>query len=473
MPVRLYNSEWRTYKAKRKVGKLCYHYCSKQSHLPIRDVLNDHRQGFKAEPNYETASYNWCASCNRPSIQSAVQDGLSHILFITKYTGTNDDYVGRHFIVGYYRIGWITKTEQRYAIRAEEMSFARVEHAYEVTPKRWQRINKYGSTQRLENLRWATQRIRGGLLDEILQLLEDHNATDDYLHEVARLKAEYNPFQQVPTGRIFVINVGANTSSPLQSPLFDDGRFEFVPILEQNAQDGEELLSYADLRQFNAPDKPLLQLFPKTSVSGQEKVHYDPEFDTWTFGDNIRQKSNLQDLQPGDFLFFLARLVRYDGEQFDHNGATFALIGYLKVAERLDDPDSPLFTSPAFVRNAHVRRWKTDPSGFGDFAIFEGSVDSRRFRYAVPFTRKFVDHVPILKASGNRWRWGRTTDLGVIGSNTRTARMHIDPGTSEGQERAERFWLHIWNLQEDQTAEQTLAEDQSCVGRDTANTRRT
>jgi hypothetical protein len=448
MSIRLEGNRWTVYQPSQKIGKLCYHYCSKQSYLPIRDVLNDHGEGFKVEPNYETASYNWYASCNCPSVHAAVTDGLSHILFITKYTGTNNDYTGRYFIVGFFEVGWKTKIEGRYAVRAKRMCFVSIEHAYEVTPRRWQRINKYGTTQRLENLRWATQRVNGDLLNEILCHLEDYDATDAYLREVARLKAEYNPFEQVPTGHIFIINVGANISSPLQSPLFDDGRFEFVPIPEDNTQDSDESLAYADLKQFNAPNKPLLQLFGRLSVPPQKKVHYDPEFATWTFGDNVKKKSNLQDLQVGDFLFFLARLVPYDGRQFNHHKAIFALIGYLEIADRLDDPDNPLFTSPSFVRNAHVRRWKVDPSSFDSFAIFKGSANSRRFRYATPFNRQFVERVPILKVNGSEWGWGQTTDLGVIGSHTRMVRMHIDPGSTEGPERAERFWQHIWARQE-------------------------
>jgi len=58
MCVRLESDEWIAYQPAQKVGKLCYHYCSKRSHLPIRAVLDDHGQKFKVEPNYETVTYN-------------------------------------------------------------------------------------------------------------------------------------------------------------------------------------------------------------------------------------------------------------------------------------------------------------------------------------------------------------------------------------------------------------------------------
>ncbi len=303
------DNQWEVYKPTQQAGKLCYYLCSRHTLLPIRDVLNGHGQGFKVEPNYETATYNWCTKCNGPSVHAAVKDGLSHILFITKYTGQDKTYFGRYFVVGYYEIGWVTKVVGRYAIRAKKMSFVPIEYAYEITPTRWQRINPNGNTTSLQNLRNATQRIRGNLLNEILQHLDKYDAAEDYLREVARLKADYNPFEQVPTGCIFIINVGSNTSSPLQSPLFDDGQFEFIPIPEHQPPDSNKFLTYADLRQFNHADEALLDLFPQPPITPQTKVHNDPEFLTLTYGDNIKQQSNLACLKVGHLLFFLARRV--------------------------------------------------------------------------------------------------------------------------------------------------------------------
>ena len=134
----------------------------------------------------------------------------------------------------------------------------------------------------------------------------------------------------------------------------------------------------------------------------------------------------------------------YD-DQFHHDKAIFALVGYLEIAEWLDNLEEPV--EPAYKRNAHVTRWLVDPSSFNGFRIFKGATQSRRFQFAVPFNREFVEHVPILLASGEKWKWGRTTDLGVIGSNTRTARMFIDPSASGGRKQAERFWKYISTFQ--------------------------
>lgn len=435
MPTTFDPVQWISYTPKRREGKLCYHNCTEDSELPLRDVLYE-----STEPNYETATYNWCDRCNQPSVRSAVNKGLSHILFITRYKGKTSAYAERYFIVGYYEIGWTAEIEGNVAVRPKNFSFVPIEHAYEITPERWQRINIYGNTQYLSSLWHATQRIGGDLLAEIIGQLDKHNRVTDYLKEVAQLKARYNPYDTVPPGRIFIINVGANSEHPQQSPLFEDRTFEFVPI----PGDYEEGLTYGDVPQFYYPNKPLLDRFGTPAVSPSDKVHNDPEFATFTYGDKIR-KGALRQLKQCDFLFYLARLVPYDEQLFDTDGAIFALIGYIEIGERLDDPNAPMFTSPAFYRNAHVRRWKYDRASFDDFVVFKGSTNSRRFRYAVPFDREFVEHIPILTAERNAWQWGRTSEVGEIAWYTRTARLHINPSTDAV--RAERFWTRIWESQ--------------------------
>ena len=436
MPTKSKSGQWKQYRPAKKVGKLCYHNCTMDSEFPLRNVL-----GKSTEPNYEMATYNWCACCNQPAVRTAVQCGLSHLLFITKYKGRNECYRDRYFIVGYYELGWTAEINGCTAIRAKNLCFVPVEHAYEITDGRWQCINPHGETTRLTNLRWATQRISEICLDKIVQHLDKHNRVADYLLEVARLKAKYNPFQDVPKGRIFIINVGANTSHRQQSPLFNDRTFEFIPIPGGH----DEGLTYADLRQFNDPDMPLFDRFADSAISPSKKVHNDPEFATFTYGDNLRKKGGLRQLQAGDFLFFLARLVPYAARQFDEKNARFALIGYLEIEERFDNPDDLMFTSPALNKNAHVMRWVNNPASFTDYAVFKGSINSRRFHTAVPFDRKFVEHIPILKKNRTAWKWGKQTDLGVIGSNTRAVRMHIDP--KKDKKRAKRFWKRIWKLQ--------------------------
>ena len=94
------------------------------------------------------------------------------------------------------------------AVRPRKLSFARIEDAYEITPERWQQINPKSANPELNSHRYAKQRVCGDMFEEIINLLDAHDSTTDYLLEVARLKAESNPFKSVPSGRIFIINVG-------------------------------------------------------------------------------------------------------------------------------------------------------------------------------------------------------------------------------------------------------------------------
>lgn len=164
---------WKPYCPTRKVGKLCSYLCTEESEFPVRDIRL--RCGC-AEPNYETATYNWYAECNQGRIRTAVREGRSHILFVTRYKGKQRRYVNRSFIVGYYEIGWIAETSGRTAIKAKNLCFVPIEHACEFP---------------VDNLRWLPGDIVN--LDEIVQHLDRHNRVDDYLLEVDRLKATHNP----------------------------------------------------------------------------------------------------------------------------------------------------------------------------------------------------------------------------------------------------------------------------------------
>ena len=63
--------------------------------------------------------------------------------------------------------------------------------------------------------------------------------------------------------RVFLANVGANSShSPLFSPLFEDGTFEFLPIPEgdPNLDESDSAVRYRDLRSHYNPGQDLLRL---------------------------------------------------------------------------------------------------------------------------------------------------------------------------------------------------------------------
>ena len=244
-------------------------------------------------------------------------------------------------------------------------------------------------------------------------------------------------------GRIFLANVGVNAGHRFSSPLFPDGTFEFIPIPEAPDLEGLHVLRYRDLRSHNSPMPDLADHIPRRLWN--KAAHNDPEFETLTYGDNCEtspRAAALKQLEPGDFLFFLARLARQtDGKTPSHG---FYLIGYFQIDEVLRDvraqPDSE--TLRRFGHNAHVRRGLSDTDLWDRFWVFRGSRRSRRFENAVPITRAIAVEL-FTSADGSPWHWDKgRTELQVIGSYTRSCRCVCWQSAQVGQIRTREDYYY-------------------------------
>jgi hypothetical protein len=240
--------------------------------------------------------------------------------------------------------------------------------------------------------------------------------------------------------KIYLCNVGVNAShigKGLQSPLFNDGTFEFITIPElpplRNSL-SPHLVRYQDLKCFNQPAKPLTAYIPPKLYD--TVTHYDPEFEQFTYGDECGRtprSAALKKVQVGDWLFFIARLARYNEQINKFTGEVgFYLVGAIEVAEIL--ADNGKIPSEAdlikFGHNAHLRRAIATVDGYNGydgFYIFKGSARSQRFKYAKLFGRNEAVYF-LRDKDGQNWQWrdGRT-DLQIIGSYTRTCRCVLDP----------------------------------------------
>jgi len=239
--------------------------------------------------------------------------------------------------------------------------------------------------------------------------------------------------------RIFIINVGVNAShGNLRSPVYRDGKFEFVPIPEpikskRGCPNCLFLPRYRDLF------KEKLQYVPPKCYD--LRVHNDPEFETFTYGDYptiIPRASNLRRIEKDDYLFFLARMVKWENGKFS-NKAGFYVIGFFEIEKVIKEITSePSATLLKEIReNAHMKRAMWNPEWYDRFWIFKGSKRSERFEHVVPFTRGFVDRV-LLDRECNKLMWGRKrSELQVIGSHTRACRIIQD------KERVKEFFSKI------------------------------
>ena len=247
------------------------------------------------------------------------------------------------------------------------------------------------------------------------------------------------------SGRIFLANVGANASHRFTGPIFEDGTFEFIPIPETPNIRGNHAVRYRDLKSFYHREEDLTRYVPKRYWD--LATHSDPEFETFTYGDNCEtapRAASLKGLERGDNLFFIVRLERWnDAGPTSEYG--FYLIGCLEIEDWLPNvrsrPRREVFAS--VCENAHVRRGLANARHWDGFWVFRGSERSRRFRRAVPVTRALVDRV-FTAADGSPWRWdGNRTELQVIGSYTRSCRCVIDSQASGGASRVEALWAWI------------------------------
>lgn len=233
--------------------------------------------------------------------------------------------------------------------------------------------------------------------------------------------------RELPGGRIFLANVGVNAAHRLVSPLREDGGFTLVTIPEQDGLDGTGIVRYGDVPHLRALVPPTLW---------NRVTHYDPEFETFTYGDNCAtapRAAALKSCRRGDWIFFIARLV-------GNAGPVFAVIGGLEVESILTDvrarPEEERLRR--YAANAHVRRAVADARYWDGFWVFAGSPVSGLFEHALVVGRAECELL-FRNRSGGAWDWraGRT-ELQTIGSYTRSCRCVIDP-TSD-PDRARNWW---------------------------------
>ena len=235
-----------------------------------------------------------------------------------------------------------------------------------------------------------------------------------------------------------IVNVGANKRHPgLISPLWRDGTFCFMPIPEE----GE----FQDPTKDVFPYCPNLPTFadlvrPHTAFCVHERylkqtAHDDPEFQTFTYGDNPDipigrgKAANLKNYlteDRQDLLFFFSGLTSADEDRVigDYR---FYFVGFFEIRRVL--PHVTLETTQdelrPFRRNAHVRRALADSRFFNCFWVWKGSDNSRIFSRAVPFDRELGAEI-LVSSAGAPYDWPRDkSDIQLLGSRARASRRLV------------------------------------------------
>ena len=184
--------------------------------------------------------------------------------------------------------------------------------------------------------------------------------------------------------RVVLLRVGIDTGSGgIHAPLFRDGSFEYLPIPDNfgSGKQGIDERTYGNT--MSRRGQPLVSYFPerRRTKMRDKPMHFDPEFETFTYGDPIRSgpKRSLAKLKAGDVLVFYAGLKGFD---FDSSPALH-IIGYFEVAAAGFANDfSSSELNELFANNFHVRHQTAFEEQKDRLILVKGGNGSRLLRRA-------------------------------------------------------------------------------------------
>ena len=111
--------------------------------------------------------------------------------------------------------------------------------------------------------------------------------------------------ENTDTTKVLLLRVGMDLGFGGLGPLFPDGTFEYVPIPDDPSRVSDRSVFFRDIP---ARSGGSIARFVPERHRGSP-AHYDPEFDTFTYGDPTRNKRRqLLRLGKGDMLVFYAGL---------------------------------------------------------------------------------------------------------------------------------------------------------------------
>lgn len=224
------------------------------------------------------------------------------------------------------------------------------------------------------------------------------------------------------TSQILLLRVGMDLGFGGLGPLFPDGTFEFVPIPDDPSQTSDRTLYYRDIPARSGGS--IARFVP--ARHRHSPAHYDPEFETFTYGDPTKNKRRqILRLGSGDLLVFYAGLRPPEQTQ----GSKLYIIGYF-IIRRIHVITSlspwPPLAHERLWSNAHLRRNEGDE----DLVVVEGDpARSRLLTHAVPLSDGRQDILPEM-----------TELLGLSGSVKRAGAGRWIPG--DHVEKVARWLQH-------------------------------
>jgi len=217
--------------------------------------------------------------------------------------------------------------------------------------------------------------------------------------------------------KVVLLRVGIDKGSGgILGPLFSDGGFEFIPIDEER---WPERRTYGNTR--GRSGRAFIEYFPPAKRIQMENVrlHNDPEFENFTYGDPTQPKRGLRRLRPGDLLVFYAGL---EGWRDCVKRPGLYLIGYFEVQyagfyPALVEELGAQQVRRLFRNNPHVRFGRA--GDHDKLVLVKGNQESRLLRKAVrlsaqkPGSDRGGHPVYVLDGSAKRY-FGTFSELNAI-----------------------------------------------------------
>lgn len=159
---------------------------------------------------------------------------------------------------------------------------------------------------------------------------------------------------------ILLLRVGIDSGTGNgHGPLFKDNSFEYIPIPEgENGPDTSEDRTYS-----NISDRSSGTLADHAPHLTDQIPHFDPEFESYTYGDpSPNKRTQLSRLTSGDLLIFYSSLLPQDADV----GPRLHVIGYFTIDEVFDleemDHSERAKALDTVGDNAHAKRTSLTPS---------------------------------------------------------------------------------------------------------------
>jgi hypothetical protein len=189
--------------------------------------------------------------------------------------------------------------------------------------------------------------------------------------------------------RVVLLRVGIDTGSGgIHGPLFSDGSFEYIPIPDRFGSKGVDKRTYGNTR--GRGGQSLADYFPEARREKvfDQSVHFDPEFETFTYGDPTRPKASLRVLSEGSLLVFYAGLK---GWNFGCPPALY-IIGSFEVARAgLATSISRAELVGMFQNNFHVMHGDVFEKQKDRLVLVKGTANSRLLKKAVKISSGGTD----------------------------------------------------------------------------------